>query len=260
MSDENVSAEEARGLLELSDSWGPTKARASFRRSLHAVIALHARVAEVERESAEKTTTIITADRQRDEARRERDRLRDVVEHHNADDEGLTFRVAMTKTAGDVMACVATGPADREEDIVRAAVKIMEAWDILAFQQQIEGLIADGDRLAGERDALRDVVDRQIDSLEASNTKLLEERDRLARILAVERGGESQAPEGWSCGPSGWCVRGPDGQDVSMIAREETNRPWVWWSHPDGGEQREGTAPSALEAMEAADAARKEEA
>ena len=82
------------------------------------------------------------------------------------------------------------------------------------------------------------------------------ERDRLARILAVERGDESRAPEGWRCGPSGWCVRGPDGQDVSMISREETDGPWVWWAHPDGGEGREGTAPSALEAMEAADAAR----
>ena len=97
---------------------------------------------------------------ERDEARKERDRLRDVVEHHDADDEGLTFRVAMTKSAGDMMACVATGPADREEDIVRAAVKIMEAWDILAFQRQLNVLIKDGNRPASERDALRAEVER----------------------------------------------------------------------------------------------------
>jgi len=94
-------------------------------------------------------------------------------------------------------------------------------------------------------------------SAEETVEGLRRERDRLARILAVERGDVGQAPEGWSCGPGGWCVRGTDGQDVAIVSREDTDAPWVWWSYPDGGEEREGTAPSAMEAMEAADEARK---
>jgi len=93
--------------------------------------------------------------KERDEARKERDRLRDVVEHHAVRDDELTFRVGLTQSAGDLMACVVTGPTDREQDIVKAAASLMEAWDILRFQREIEGLVADGDRLAAERDDLR---------------------------------------------------------------------------------------------------------
>jgi len=118
----------------------------------------------------------------------------------------------------------------------------------------------DGDA-PGNRELRGNLVKRvreQIQEAVARADRTERERDRLARILAVERGDEGQAPEGWSCGPAGWCVRGTDGQDVAIVSREDTDAPWVWWSYPDGGEELEGTAPSALEAMEAADEARKE--
>jgi len=90
------------------------------------------------------------------------------------------------------------------------------------------------------------------------------QRDRLARILAVERGDESAAPEGWERNGDGWTkwggLLGPH-----IHVRRERYQPDVWsWSSQsrasgpsrplrwDGPAMRVG---SALEAMEAADAA-----
>jgi len=80
------------------------------------------------------------------------------------------------------------------------------------------------------------------------------QRDRLARILAVERGDESAAPEGWRIdgrigGRPSW--RG-NGGDCGWERGE-----WLWWRGPDWQFAHAcGTAPTALDAMEAADAAR----
>ena len=90
------------------------------------------------------------------------------------------------------------------------------------------------------------------------------QRDRLARILTVERGDESAAPEGWERNGDGWTkwggLLGPH-----IHVRRERYQPDVWsWSSQsrasgpsrplrwDGPAMRVG---SALEAMEAADAA-----
>jgi len=97
------------------------------------------------------------------------------------------------------------------------------------------------------------------------NEALEAERDRLARILAVERGDESAAPEGWERNGDGWTrwggLLGPH-----IHVRRERYQPDVWsWSSQsrasgpsrplrwDGPAVRVG---SALEAMEAADVAR----
>ena len=75
------------------------------------------------------------------------------------------------------------------------------------------------------------------------------ERDRLARILAVERGDQTQAPPGWTWTGREWsrsnaCVGRGQTQWRLAIRSPETDR-WgdgVWYD-------------SALEAMEAVDAA-----
>lgn len=89
--------------------------------------------------------------------------------------------------------------------------------------------------------------------------RLRVERDRLARILAVECGDESQAPEGWRVGASGWFAYGEDpGQCEREVMREDLTEPWLWVVYSDEGPAaKQGTAPSAVEAMEAADAARR---
>lgn len=96
-----------------------------------------------------------------------------------------------------------------------------------------------------------------VEALCESLARVLGERDRLARILAVERGEEGQAPEGWTCPHGGAWYTGED-DDVSPFAWVERARGehgrWVW-DATCGGLDRKGEAPSALEAMEAADAA-----
>ena len=103
----------------------------------------------------------------------------------------------------------------------------------------------------------------------AQVTAVEEERDRLARILAVERGDESQAPEGWKRHDmldNWWGHR--DGRRVKRIEvghyTDKVRKPDVWvcyWPPSDGRTGRAmrigQQASPALEAMEAADAARK---
>jgi hypothetical protein len=101
---------------------------------------------------------------------------------------------------------------------------------------------------AAERDRL--AVDRL-----RRIAEMTAERDRLARILAVERGDESAAPEGWRFDAGsvhegtldGW-RRDASGSTVDVV-RERAGS----WSPPPW---IDGRYPTALEAMDAADAAR----
>lgn len=77
------------------------------------------------------------------------------------------------------------------------------------------------------------------------------ERDRLAQILAVERGDESQAPEGWEVAGGMWWKRA-ENMDVSAVLMRRTPRGWDWVVFHGNVL---GYQPTALEAMEAADAA-----
>ena len=95
---------------------------------------------------------------------------------------------------------------------------------------------------------------------------LREERDRLARILAVERGDETQAPEGWRRSiDRAWLYDRP-----RVRGRWQRPHQIIWRDgHQDIGDDHApagdyawtrsgvatGRASSALEAMEAADAA-----
>lgn len=86
--------------------------------------------------------------------------------------------------------------------------------------------------------------------------------DRLARILAVERGDASAAPSGWERVSESHVIRWvshPANAEVwpgSVGAGEPPH--WCWEFDWPGvrGSYRTGTADTALEAMEAADAAR----
>jgi len=115
--------------------------------------------------------------------------------------------------------------------------------------------------VAMERDEARRERDRYHDAViatDAERDKMMQERDRLSRILAVERGDEVQAPEGWRVGASGWFAYGEDpGQCDREVMREDLTEPWLWVVYSDEGPAvKQGTASSALEAMQAADAAR----
>lgn len=82
--------------------------------------------------------------------------------------------------------------------------------------------------------------------------KLEAERDRLARTLAVERGDESQAPEGWRS-PIGDWYWGKDDDVGPFCAVIRGARARYRWIVVVAGQQKaEGTARTALEAMEAA--------
>lgn len=80
---------------------------------------------------------------------------------------------------------------------------------------------------------------------------IAEERDRLLRLLAVERGDESQAPEGWRRPAGRWI--GPCGASVVRGYAPGGGQAWAAFGW-DGAVL--GWHPTALEAMEAADAAR----
>ena len=87
------------------------------------------------------------------------------------------------------------------------------------------------------------------------------ERDRLARTLAVERGDQSQAPEGWQWREFGRWIHPLTRVDLCVVRRTHPHRPVEYLhgisSHRDDGRDHrsEATYPTALEAMEAADAA-----
>jgi len=88
------------------------------------------------------------------------------------------------------------------------------------------------------------------------------ERDRLQRVLAVERGDESQAPEGWTLEHDYEDSRWTKGESYNFedepwaIVWPSLGGPVRWEAHTaDYAQNAEGEASSALDALEAADAA-----
>ena len=104
---------------------------------------------------------------------------------------------------------------------------------------------------------LRAVADAA-ERAQAERDALRAERDRLARILAVERGDESAAPEGWTMTrPGRWSHPYTDDAHACVYLLDTGPNQWGWYvSAPDAGRNHSASAPTALEAMEAADAAR----
>ena len=103
------------------------------------------------------------------------------------------------------------------------------------------------------------------DELRAAAPELVAEVLRLRRVLAVECGDESEAPDGWvTSHPGSWGYA--QGPVVGRVTRMQSGAGWAWsWnelrSRQDGWRLAKsavvasGQAPTALEAMEAADAA-----
>lgn len=84
------------------------------------------------------------------------------------------------------------------------------------------------------------------------------QRERLDRVLAVERGDQSQAPKGWHHdGMAWWRNDEPRRPIVIVRAPAGERRPLSVWYEPGvDGDPDGAEAPTALEAMEAADAVR----
>jgi len=143
-------------------------------------------------------------------------------------------------------------------DLARTVIALHEelAAERKASAAALEGMGA----AVAERDAYKRAKMENDERFMNERDEARNERDRLARILAVERGDEGQAPEGWRVGASGWFAYGEDpGQCDREIMREDLTEPWLWVIYSDDGPAtQQGPAPSALEAMEAADEARKE--
>ncbi|MDF1699601.1 MAG: hypothetical protein P1V36_00380 [Planctomycetota bacterium] len=204
MSDENVSAEEARGLLAAlspNERWCATPAEYRDRECMASAV----------RRWAEND---LRPSRQGGEID-----LWAVFNSH-----GASFPVG--GQAASLLAAAAP-------DLART---------VIARTEEVDALRARAEKAEAERDEAR------------------RERGRLARILAVERGDESQAPDGWRVGASGWFAYGEDpGQCDREVMREDLTEPWLWVVYSDEGPAiKQGPAPSALQAMEAADAARGE--
>ena len=107
-------------------------------------------------------------------------------------------------------------------------------------------------RVASDPDTPED-RDRAWAGVEETVEGLRKKCDRLAAILAVERGDESKAPDGWHNSGDQW------DRDYSSTDYQRIGREWcsitdrvLWRGY------RVGTFPTALGAMEAADEARKE--
>lgn len=75
--------------------------------------------------------------------------------------------------------------------------------DLHALTEEARALIADRDTTPDE---MREFIGHLVDIYAgAAGRAVAEERDRLRRALAVERGDESQAPDGWQHGtPGSW--------------------------------------------------------
>jgi hypothetical protein len=111
------------------------------------------------------------------------------------------------------------------------------------------------DDLYAEAQRLREQlaeVRAQVDDLLVLHDEVEAERDRLARILAVERGDQTAAPDGWGHGFAyAWQRRAADHR---LIVDRCTGTSWSWAARAPSVTVS-GHAPTALEAMEAADAA-----
>ena len=108
---------------------------------------------------------------------------------------------------------------------------------------------ADGRMLAAAPDLARAYLD------EVELRKKAEaECGRLRRTLAVERGDESQAPEGWAATkPGSW--RKVDAASSVRVALVHMIRPGLYNAQVHGRPPLHSEHPTALEAMEAAEAA-----
>lgn len=115
------------------------------------------------------------------------------------------------------------------EEIARLEHRLQEAME------RVEEI----DNIEHDRDLLREEAARLREDLREEAIK----HRRLAHLLSVERG---CAPMGWRACSDGGFV-GPNGSRVFRIC------PKVWGWHT--GRYETGTAPTALEAIEAADAA-----
>jgi hypothetical protein len=106
------------------------------------------------------------------------------------------------------------------------------------------------DDLHAEAQRLREQLAEQDEVL----SEVTAERDRLARVLAVERGDVTAAPDGWRWRGSWRVERGEDLWASVALVTQGAERWWGWYV--GGAPSRlDGRADTALEAMEAADAA-----
>ena len=164
-------------------------------------------------------------------------------------DGGCVFRAPSTKGQHTNAGCrclpLRMTPAERvvlREQIRSLVVELDEARAALSGVG-VEQYLAARDAATRERERANK-AERERDEARA-------ERDRLARILAVERGDESQAPAGWSRPGGRWVGAG----GVSVMRGDAPGGGQAWTSF--GWDSRHlGWYPCALEAMEAADAAR----
>lgn len=150
------------------------------------------------------------------------------------------------------------------KDEIQALLDRVDARDALAYLEE-------RDRAEDALLAACELANREAATAESNARLAAEERaraDRLARILAVERGDASAAPSGWERGDDCYDVQhwlGPErsrpyGQDYgSVVIRRSYSSAarWEWETYRDY-ERLTGTADTALEAIEAADAARGE--
>lgn len=149
-----VSAEEALSQLRNHQYSHVNDVYHEHPRALRTVIALHAKLDEVERESAEKTTAIITADRQRETAERERDALRARLKELERRPSEAAVRY------------------DAERGL------LMLLWDAIDGEQDGD---APGNRAL--RDNLIARVREKVEELERERDEARQERDEVADML-----------------------------------------------------------------------------
>ena len=135
------------------------------------------------------------------------------------------------------------------DELVSAVRAALPSADVSA----IDGAGSDGDEFEFTAAEVSIACGMLTDALE----EVRAERDRLARTLACERG--EWAPKGWTCAevgtPDQWTR--PWGEERTALVRRVRGRRWRWQT--SGWEPATvGYAPTALDAIEAADAAIKE--
>ena len=93
-----------------------------------------------------------------------------------------------------------------------------------------------------------------VEGLRNQVATLTEERDRIARVLAVECGDASQAPNGWYRWYDNWRKDLAGSTDiVGLVGAVRLGGEYHWNAGRPGRLNRQGTARSFLEAMEAVD-------
>lgn len=128
------------------------------------------------------------------------------------------------------------------------------------WYDRAEALTAEVERLQDALLAASELANREAATAEANARLAAEERaraDRLARILAVERGDASAVPSGWDLDPERNAWRNLAGAEVVRFFDDERDV-YRWFAEHGSGEESYWYhyAETALEAIEAADAAR----